>query len=203
MTRHWLIAGALAGLSFTAALPGVTPHLPAGWTARHVTPLAYLPLNSPRAFKLGLARRGERWYLFVAEGGGNVFQGNGFRVIDVTDAAHPVAVAHVPVEYGDGQLTLHGHLLIAGRQLPFPPPSAGGSVEYPYKGVSARPTALATLFDISDPHAPVEVGWFLPRIGRWAEGKRGPEDVLVDMRGNIFVSDGRDGGLWVLRYAPR
>jgi hypothetical protein len=54
------------------------------------------------------------------------------------------------------------------------------------------------MFDVSDPYAPVEIGWFLPKIGPWSEGKRGLEDVLVDS-GHIFATDGREGGVWVLR----
>lgn len=56
------------------------------------------------------------------------------------------------------------------------------------------------VFDIHDPYMPREVGWFLPEIGKWSEGMRGPEDVLVDMRGNIFLTMGRQRGVWVLRH---
>ena len=56
------------------------------------------------------------------------------------------------------------------------------------------------VYDTSDPYTPREVGWFLPRIGSWSAGHRGPEDVIADTRGNLFVSDGRAGGIWVLRY---
>lgn len=56
------------------------------------------------------------------------------------------------------------------------------------------------VFDITDTNAPRETGWFLPRIGPWASGQRGLEDVLVDTRGNVYASDGEGEGLWVLRY---
>lgn len=62
------------------------------------------------------------------------------------------------------------------------------------------------IYDISTPRNPQEVGWFLPPDPR---GRRGPlprsalvtqsEDVLVDIRGNIFVSH-KNQGIWVLRY---
>ena len=62
------------------------------------------------------------------------------------------------------------------------------------------------IFDISTPINPQEVGWFLPPDPR---ERRGPlprgalalqsEDVLVDIRGNIFVSH-KNQGIWVLRY---
>ncbi|HTK35936.1 MAG TPA: hypothetical protein VL358_11705 [Caulobacteraceae bacterium] len=56
------------------------------------------------------------------------------------------------------------------------------------------------VFDITDANSPQETGWFLPKIGSWESGERGMEDVLVDTRGNVFVTDGEAKGLWVLRY---
>lgn len=62
------------------------------------------------------------------------------------------------------------------------------------------------VFDISTPRNPQEVGWFLPPDPR---ERRGPlprtglvaqsEDVIVDTRGNIFVSH-KNQGIWALRY---
>ncbi len=62
------------------------------------------------------------------------------------------------------------------------------------------------IYDIKNPRAPREVGWFIPP----APTKRyGPipydklvsqtEDVLVDTRGNIFITD-KNWGIFVLRY---
>jgi hypothetical protein len=61
------------------------------------------------------------------------------------------------------------------------------------------------VYDIKDPLLPVETGWFIPpRPGERA----GPlprdlvtqtEDVLVDTRGLIYVTD-KQWGLWILRY---
>jgi hypothetical protein len=63
------------------------------------------------------------------------------------------------------------------------------------------------VFDIKDPHLPVETGWFIPpqptkRIGPQPTTKlvQQTEDVLVDTRGNIFVDD-KQWGLFVLRYS--
>jgi hypothetical protein len=63
------------------------------------------------------------------------------------------------------------------------------------------------IYDISTPVNPREVGWFLPPD---PTERRGPlprgalavqsEDVLVDVRGNIFVSH-KNQGIWVLRYS--
>lgn len=174
---------------------GAEPNVPVGWTARNLEPLGYAKLGSPRTFKLGLKRDGERWFLFVGEGGSGVREGTGFRVVDVTDPAHPRSIAHIPVENGDGQLTVHGDLLIAGRQLPFPPPSAGGSMQHPFKGAAASPTALASLFDISDPAQPRKLsdwttaGWGTHRNGypggryafmsAWVEGYRGQSILQI------------------------
>ena len=62
------------------------------------------------------------------------------------------------------------------------------------------------IFDIKDPRMPKEVGWFVPP----APSKRyGPlpydklvsqtEDVLVDTRGNIYITD-KNWGIFILRY---
>ncbi len=61
-------------------------------------------------------------------------------------------------------------------------------------------TAGVRAYDISDPNMPKESGWFLPKIGTWESGDRGPEDVLVDTRGNVYISEGHAGGIWILRY---
>ncbi|MCE9659057.1 MAG: hypothetical protein K8R60_10890 [Burkholderiales bacterium] len=62
------------------------------------------------------------------------------------------------------------------------------------------------VFDIRDERAPKEVGWF---VAPDPEVRRGPlpssglatqsEDVVVDARGNIFVSD-KNHGVYILRY---
>jgi hypothetical protein len=62
------------------------------------------------------------------------------------------------------------------------------------------------VFDIRNPRMPKEVGWFVPpepttRVGPIPTTKlvTQTEDVLVDRRGNIYVTD-KQWGLWVLRY---
>jgi hypothetical protein len=62
-------------------------------------------------------------------------------------------------------------------------------------------------FDISDPHLPTEVGWFIPPERPGAPLHTGPhaspinwtEDVLQDTRGNIYISDDK-WGVWILHY---
>jgi hypothetical protein len=62
------------------------------------------------------------------------------------------------------------------------------------------------IFDVKNPRLPKEVGWFIPP----APAKRhGPlpydklvsqtEDVLVDTRGNIYITD-KNWGIFILRY---
>jgi hypothetical protein len=61
------------------------------------------------------------------------------------------------------------------------------------------------IYDIKDPRMPKEVGWFIPptptkRIGPLpAKLVTQTEDVLVDTRGNIYITD-KQWGLFVLRY---
>ena len=62
------------------------------------------------------------------------------------------------------------------------------------------------IFDIRDPRLPKEVGWFIPptpikRYGPIPYDKlvNQTEDVLVDTRGNIYVTD-KQWGLFILRY---
>ncbi len=65
------------------------------------------------------------------------------------------------------------------------------------------------VFDIKDPHLPKIVGYFIPptpprRVGPLPAGKlvTQTEDVLVDTRGNIYITD-KQWGLWVLRYTGK
>ena len=64
------------------------------------------------------------------------------------------------------------------------------------------------VYDISEERAPKEVGWFLPpdpQVRRGPLPKTGlatqSEDVVVDARGNIFVSD-KNHGVYILRHTP-
>ena len=62
------------------------------------------------------------------------------------------------------------------------------------------------IFDIKNPRAPKEVAWFMPpppikRHGPLPYDKlvSQTEDVLVDTRGNIYITD-KQWGVFVLRY---
>jgi hypothetical protein len=65
------------------------------------------------------------------------------------------------------------------------------------------------IFDIKDPRMPKEVGWFVPptptkRYGPLPYDKlvSQTEDVLVDTRGNIYVTD-KNWGIFILRYTGK
>lgn len=63
------------------------------------------------------------------------------------------------------------------------------------------------IYDVANSRLPVEVGYFLPpeparRYGPMPEGALvlQTEDVVVDRRGFIYISD-KNQGIWILRYA--
>jgi hypothetical protein len=65
------------------------------------------------------------------------------------------------------------------------------------------------IYNIEDPRAPVEVGYFLPPDPTERFGPQPPdalvlqsEDVLVDRRGFIYLSN-KNQGLWILRYTGK
>jgi hypothetical protein len=65
------------------------------------------------------------------------------------------------------------------------------------------------IVDIGDPREPEEVGFFLPPDPTHRFGPQPPdalvlqsEDVLVDTRGNIYLSN-KNQGLWILRFTGR
>lgn len=65
------------------------------------------------------------------------------------------------------------------------------------------------IVDIGDPRSPQEVGYFLPPEPTHRFGPQPPdalalqsEDVLVDTRGDIYLSN-KNQGLWILRYTGR
>jgi hypothetical protein len=62
------------------------------------------------------------------------------------------------------------------------------------------------VFDVSNPRLPTEVSWFLPPDPRQRYGPMPPselvvqtEDVVVDRRGYIYITD-KNQGLWILRH---
>jgi len=56
------------------------------------------------------------------------------------------------------------------------------------------------VYDIANPLFPTEVAYFVPQIPDWDKGQRGVEDVLVDTRGYVYMTNGSEGGIWIVRY---
>jgi hypothetical protein len=122
-------------------------------------------------------------------------------IVDNRDPAAPRLASYYPRP--QAPVGTPGFCERGGR---FGPHNVNGEIHSPYL---QRPGPLVYMtyfsagvrvFDVSNSYAPREVGWFLPAIGPWASGDRGLEDVIVDTRGNAFVSDGHQKGVWVLRY---
>ena len=189
------VAAALPCVCHGAETRDVSKSFPPVWSADSVTPIGYVRLGGPRTFKLGLREKGDRWYLFVAEGVAGRERGS-VAVVDVTRPDDMRLVNRVDVPWASGQITLHGDLLIAGQQpAPWAPPETGGSVEYPFRGSPVETRSLASLFDISDPSHPQPLsqwmtqGWATHRNGypggkyafmsAWVPGYRGQSVLLI------------------------
>jgi len=187
------------------------PAVPEGWRADGVAPIGYAHTGGARTFKLGLREAESRWYLFVGQGIPGREGSGSVAVMDVTDPANMKPITRIQVREANGQLTLHGDLLIVGQQpTPWAPPETGGSVEYPFRGSPAEERPLAALFDISVPAHPrpltewIEPGYATHRNGypggqyafmsAWIPGYRGQSVLLI-----LDVSDPakpREAGRW-------
>ena len=125
-------------------------------------------------------------------------------IVDNRDLAHPRLVSYLPRPVPEPASGLASFCDTEGR---FGPHNTNTETHQAAVGTPAGLlfytwfNAGLRVFDVSDPRQPREAGWFLPRIGPWTEHYRGLEDVIVDTRGNIFVSDGKEGGVWALRLA--
>jgi len=65
------------------------------------------------------------------------------------------------------------------------------------------------VFNIENPRVPTEAGWFVPPTPTQRQGPipintlvNQTEDVLVDTRGNIYITD-KQWGVFVLRYTGK
>lgn len=141
-------------VAFVSVIDGARANtLPTGWQAQNLEPVGYTQIEGGRAFKLSIRRVGSRWYLFVGQQSSAYGRG-GFTVVDVTDAANPRQIRFIEIPNANGQLTMHGDLLIVGSQMPFAPPEVGGSPAYPFRGSAVAENDLATLWDVRDPRRP-------------------------------------------------
>jgi len=199
-----LAMGCVGNCAWADALPG-------GWQARNFEPIAYVELDGPRAFKLSIARRDERWYLFIGQGHGREEDGGpGFNVVDVSEPTAPRVVKNVHLPDATGQISLHGNLLVVGEQIPFSQAAPGSSIEYPFKNTPAVERTLATFWDVTDPRDPVRLSEWRPRgygthrnvypggtyafMSAWLEGYRGQSILAI-----LDVTDPRrprEAGRW-------
>lgn len=127
-------------------------------------------------------------------------------IIDNRNPAKPRLAAYYPRPEPPPGWTFDSFCKAGGR---FGAHNVNGEVHLP--GVQAPNNLIymtyfiagVRIFNVADPNFPKEVGWFLPVTGPWSQGFRGVEDILVDTRGNAFVSDGVAAGIWVLRYTGK
>jgi hypothetical protein len=129
-------------------------------------------------------------------------------VIDIADPARPRVLSTLPVPRPCAGLPYAGYMDKGGRFGPHNQHHHQGNPAH----AELREHVLLTyfnaglrLFDVTDPHAPREIAWFVPADPLT---RRGPlpldlvtqfEDVVVDRRGNIFCTD-KNHGVFVLRY---
>jgi len=141
---------------------------PPGWTANNVDLLGYTIMNEHPAFKITMARAGDRWYIT-----GGHYNIPGWSVVDVTDPRNPHVVKFIPgpPNTSTNQVDSADGILVAALGRPNARGDAGMTAAKPY-------SAGVMLIDM--------------------------EDVLVDTRGDIYVTGGAQQGLHVLRYTgPR
>lgn len=131
-------------------------------------------------------------------------------VVDVADPAAPRVVSWLPAPVPADGLPYRNYFDKGGRFGPHNQHHHQGQDclwEPRRHNVMAYFNAGVRVFDLADPFAPREVGHLVvedptTRIGALPETLvTQAEDVLVDRRGNIFVTD-KNHGLLVLRFTP-
>jgi hypothetical protein len=133
-------------------------------------------------------------------------------IIDIADPAKPRLMAMFPLPLPPPDWPIKSFCERGGRfgphnqntllHNPFVQPQ-GNLVYLTYFNAGLR------IYDVSTPTAPREVGYFLPpdpthRYGVFPKGKlvAQTEDVLVDTRGYIYITD-KNQGLYILRYTGK
>jgi hypothetical protein len=158
-----------------------------------------------------------RTYVLVSDEGTDNQCGNPIRsksyVFDITDAEKtgvpfPVATWQVPDKVNGQDYCTKGARFgphqfaetIDGRINRF----EGKIAYFAYFNGGLR------VVDIANPYIPVEVGYLVPSASKLsfpiAKGQpivHQANDVDIDYRGLIYLSDRVGGGLWVLKYAPK
>jgi hypothetical protein len=133
---------------------------------------------------------------------------NHTSVVDIADPTRPVLLSTFPVPVPPRNSPFKNFCEKGGR---FGPHNFNQNQQNPFVQRSDRLVYLTyfnaglRIFDISDPRTPREVGWFIPpdptkRIGTLpTKLVLQTEDVLVDARGYIYISN-KNQGLWILRF---
>jgi hypothetical protein len=130
-------------------------------------------------------------------------------IIDNNDPAKPVLLSLFPVPRPPADAPFKDFCDKGGRfgphnvnqEIHMPDVEKPGSLIYlTYFNAGLR------VFDIRDPRLPTETGWFIPPNPPKPMRSQGgmlavnqTQDVLVDTRGNIYITDSA-WGIWILRY---
>jgi hypothetical protein len=132
---------------------------------------------------------------------------NHTSVVDISNPERPTLLSTFPVPVPPRGSRFDNFCEKGGR---FGPHNFNQNPHNPFVQRSDRLVYLTyfnaglRIFDIADPRAPREVGWFIPpdptkRIGTLPRKLvLQTEDVLVDARGYIYISN-KNQGLWILR----
>jgi hypothetical protein len=133
---------------------------------------------------------------------------NQTSLVDIANPAKPVLVSVFPVPVPPRGSPFRNFCEKGGR---FGPHNFNQNQQNPFVQRSDRWVYLTyfnaglRIYDISDARTPREVGWFIPpdptkRIGTLPKKLVSQtEDVLVDARGYIYISN-KNQGLWILRF---
>ena len=124
-------------------------------------------------------------------------------IVDNSNPAAPVLVSYYPRPTPPADSGIASFCEESGR---FGPHNANGESHSPYLKDASEDdlvymtyfTAGLRVYDVHDPFAPKETGWFLPSFDP-AGPSRGLEDVIVDTRNVVYASNGLGRGVWLLR----
>jgi hypothetical protein len=134
---------------------------------------------------------------------------NHTSVVEVSDPAQPVLLSTFPIPTPPPNAPFANFCERGGR---FGPHNFNQLYHSPFTDHSTKLVYLTyfnaglRIFNIEDPFLPVEVGYFIPPDPTERFGAQPPdalvvqsEDVLVDARGYIYLSN-KNQGLWILQY---